>query len=97
MSYGRADKRIRKEIMVELALPNASQREGPAFTQNVSARGMRLTTEHIWRPGEHVQLSSLESGIQMRARVVYCQLLESKKFAVGLELFTPTQEWAKPN
>jgi len=39
----------------------------------------------------------LESGIQMRARVVYCQLLESKKFAVGLELFTPTQEWAKPN
>jgi len=97
MSYGRADKRIRKEIVVELALPNTPQRKESAFAQNVSARGMRVTTGHIWRPGEHVQLSSLESGFRMQARVVYCQLMESDKFAVGLELFAPTQEWAKPH
>ena len=97
MSYGRADKRIKKEMMVELALPNIPQRKESAFAQNVSAHGMRLTTEHIWRPGEHVQLSSLESGFRTQARVVYCQLLETNKFAVGLELFAPTQEWARPH
>src|ERR1700756_5207576 len=97
MSYGRADKRIRKEIMVELARPNTAHHKEPAYAQNVSARGMRVTTESMWHPGEHVQLSSLESGFRMQARVVYCQLLEGSKFAIGLELFVPTQEWTKPH
>jgi len=82
--------------MVELALPNASQPKESAFSQNVSARGMRVTTGQFWRPGECVQLSSLESGFRMQGRVVYCQPLEGNKFAIGLELAT-TQEWAKPN
>jgi len=57
---------------------------------------MRVATEHVWRPGDSVQLSSLESGFRTQARVVYCQRVENNKFAVGLELLAPLGEWAKP-
>jgi hypothetical protein len=42
---GRSDKRIPKEVVVELALSDASQLKEAAVAQNVSARGMRAATE----------------------------------------------------
>jgi len=47
---GRSDRRIPKEAAVELARPGASQFRETAIAQNVSARGMRIATEHVWRP-----------------------------------------------
>jgi hypothetical protein len=93
---GRRDKRIPKEVMVELTLPDASQRKEAAIAQNVSARGMRVATEQVWRPGDSVLLRSPEIDFRTQARVVYCQRLENNKFAVGLEFLTPLREWAKP-
>jgi len=92
---GRSDKRIPKEVVVELALPDASQLKEAAVAQNVSARGMRVATEHVWRPGDSVLLSSPESGFRTQARVVYCQRMANNKFAVGLELLAPLGQWAK--
>jgi hypothetical protein len=97
MPTGRSDKRITEQAVVELALPDASQFKEAAITQNMSARGMRVATEHVWLPGESILLSSPESGFRIRARVVYCQRLENNKFAVGLELLAPRGKWAKPN
>ena len=94
---GRSDKRIPKEVVVELALSDASQLKEAAIAQNVSARGMRVATEHVWRPGDKVLLSSPQSGSRTQARVVYCQRVENNKFAVGLELLAPLGEWAKPH
>jgi PilZ domain-containing protein len=82
----RSDKRITKEVEVELARPNASQLKETAMAQNVSARGMRVATEHVWRPGDPVLPSSPESGFRTEARVVYCQRMGNNRFAVGLEL-----------
>src|SRR5205809_5196212 len=73
---GRSDKRIPKEVMVELVLPDASQLKEAAIAQNVSARGMRVTTGHVWRPGDSVLLSHTQSGFRTRARVVYCERSE---------------------
>jgi len=92
---GRSDKRIPKEVMVELVLPDASQVNEAAIAQNVSARGMRVTTGHVWRPGDSVLLSHTQSGFRTRARVVYCERLEADKYAVGLELEASLGEWAK--
>jgi hypothetical protein len=94
---GRCDKRIPKEVVVELAPPDASQLKEAGVAQNVSARGMRVATEHLWRPGDSVLLSSPEFGFRTQARVVYCQRMENNKFAVGLELLAPLGEWAKPH
>jgi hypothetical protein len=97
MPKGRSDKRITKAGVVELALPGASQFKEAAIAQNVSARGMRVATEHVWLPGDSVLLSSPESGFRTQARIVYCQRLENNKFAVGLELVAPLGKWTKPN
>jgi hypothetical protein len=86
MPTGRSDKRITKEVAVELARPDASQLKEATIAQNVSARGMRVATEHVWCPGDPVLLSSSESGVRTEARVVYCQRIENNKFAVGLKL-----------
>jgi len=84
MPTGRSDKRITKEVAVDIARP-----------QNVSARGMRVATEDVWLPGEPVLLSSPESGFRTQARVVYCKRMENKRFAVGLELLASLGEWTK--
>ena len=91
---GRSDKRITKQAAVELAHTSASQLKEVAIALNISARGMRVATEHIWHPGDTVLLSSPESGFRTQARVVYCQRLENNKFAVGLEL---SAQWATPH
>ena len=95
MPTGRSDKRITKEVAVDLARPDASQPREMAIAQNVSARGMRVATEDVWLPGEPVLLSSPESGFRTQARVVYCKRMENKRFAVGLELLASLGEWTK--
>ncbi len=93
---GRFDRRITKEVAVELARPDASQLREMAIAQNVSARGMRVATEDVWFPGDPVLLCSPDSGARTQARVVYCQRMENNRFAVGLELLAPLGEWTKP-
>jgi hypothetical protein len=97
MPTGRSDRRITKEVAMELARPDASQLREMAIAQNVSARGMRVATENVWLPGDLVLLSSTESGVSTQARVVYCQRMENDSFAVGLELLAPLGEWTKPH
>ena len=94
---GRSDRRITKQVAVELARPDASQLRKMAIAQNVSARGMRVATEDVWLPGDPVLLSSPECGVRTQARVVYCQRVENNGFAVGLELLAPLGEWTKPH
>jgi len=86
MSARRSDRRIRKEVAVELGRPADPQLKERAIAQNVSSRGMRVATEEVWLPGDPVLLSSPESGFRTRARVVYCKRTENNRFAVGLEL-----------
>jgi len=97
MPTGRSDKRITKEVAVELARPDASQLREATTAQNMSDRGLRVTTESVWLPGEPVLLSSPESGFRTQARVVYCKCMENNRFAVGLELLASLGEWTKPN
>jgi hypothetical protein len=92
---GRSDKRIPKRMAVELVPPDAPQVKEAATAQNVSARGMRVTTEHVLRPGKSVVLSHPQSGFRTKARVIYCQRIEKDKFAVGLELEASPGEWAE--
>ena len=94
---GRSDRRIPKEVAVELARPDASQVKETAIAQNVSARGMRVATEHVWRPGDSVVLTSPGSSVRTWARVVYCQRIENNRFAVGLELLAPPGEETNPH
>jgi len=92
---GRTDKRIPKKMAVELVPPDAPLAREAAVAQNVSAHGMRVTTEHVLRPGKSVVLSHPHSGFRTKARVIYCQRIEKDKFAVGLELDASPGEWGE--
>ena len=97
MPTGRSDRRITKEVAVELARPDDPRLKETAIAQNVSVRGMQVATEDVWLPGDPVLLSSPESGLRTQARVVYCKRMENNRFAVGLKLLTSLGEWTKPH
>ncbi len=94
---GRNEKRIARTVAVELSRLDASLPGEPTFTENVSPHGARVWTKQRWQPEERALLSSPETGLHAQARVVYCERMENKGFAVGLELSTPVEGWTKPH
>ena len=64
-----------------------------ASTENVSSHGMRVRTERHWKRGTHLIVQSSEYELWGRAKVVYCQALPDKTFAIGLQLTARTGDW----
>jgi len=56
-----------------------------ASLENISSYGLRVRTERPWKPNTSVLFKSSQ-GDWLRARVIYCQSLDTRSFAVGLEL-----------
>jgi hypothetical protein len=90
---GRYEKRTERAVTVEVLRLHESQLNSRAVTQNVSPRGARIVTDCNCTPGRHVLVTALEEGVKSLARVVYCQRVESTKFAVGLQLVVRVEEW----
>ncbi|PYT69354.1 MAG: hypothetical protein DMG39_18845 [Acidobacteria bacterium] len=83
---GRKEKRSQQEVEVMLSTVGQHPMFGElASMENVSSYGVRVRTERPWEPDTHVLFKSAE-GDWVRARVIYCQFLDAKSFAVGLEL-----------
>jgi hypothetical protein len=93
----RNEKRIARTVAVELSRLYASLPGETTFTENVSLYGARAWTKQRWQPEERVLLSSPETSVYAQARVAYCQRMENKGFAVGLELSAPVEGWTKPH
>jgi DNA-directed RNA polymerase subunit RPC12/RpoP len=83
---GRKEKRSQQQVEVILATLGEQPILGElASIENVSSHGVRVRTERPWKPDTQVLFKSLE-GAWVSARVIYCQFLDAKSFAVGLEL-----------
>jgi PilZ domain len=67
-----------------------------AITENVSPQGARVISNSICALGKLVRLDVPAEHLQLPARVVYCQRLEERKFAVGLQLDVRVEWWKKP-
>lgn len=94
---GRFEHRMAKTEVVELLHVGESPiAKVEAITENVSPRGARVIADSICAPGEPVRLYAPGERLNLPARVVYCQRLEERKFAVGLQLEEPVEEWKKP-
>ena len=90
---GRSERRIPQRLAAELSRPDESTPMEMTFTENVSPRGIRLTTMRRWQPGTSVLLTFPQNGIRSEGRIVYCQRVESGNFALGLELPWQVQRW----
>src|SRR5712664_2119167 len=92
-SDGRSERRVPKILAAELLRPDESVPKEMAFTENVSPRGVRVTTAQRWQPGTRVLLTFPQNGIQFQGRIVYCQRVAGGNFCVGLELPWQVQRW----
>jgi len=95
MSNGRSEKRIARTVSVEVCLQDEPKLNERMLTENVSAHGARVFMERNLRPGQQVLVSSPKEGVRSQARIVYCQRVSEKRFAVGLELSGRVDLWAK--
>jgi hypothetical protein len=93
---GRYEKRTARAVTVELLSLDESRLNESVVTENVSPRGVRIVTDWNCAPGKHVLVTAPEEGVKSLARVVYCQPVDSTKFAVGLQLVVRVEEWRKP-
>ena len=63
------------------------------FTENVSARGARVSSMRRWEQGEKLVFASRTGDFRSAARVAYCQPLQGDGFAVGVEFLEVQGRW----
>src|SRR4029077_352958 len=96
MSSGRSERRITKALSVEVCVQDEPKLNEMVLTENVSAHGARILAERKLQPGQRVLVSSPKEGVRSQARIVYCQRVSEREFAVGLEMTGRMELWAKP-
>src|SRR2546430_13336608 len=75
---GRKEKRISRTLRVLLSSGGQPVVAEYASTENVSSSGARVRTDRPWRPDSRVVIKSSQGDLWARARVVYCQTVQSK-------------------
>ena len=89
----RKEKRNPEKLQVLLSRMAEPLLTETASTENVSSHGMRVKTYRHWKRDTHLIVQSSEYELWGRAKVVYCQTLSDKTFAIGLELTARTGDW----
>jgi hypothetical protein len=85
-AHGRSGRRIPKILAAEPSCPDESVPKEMTSTENVSPRGVRVTTVRRWQPGTRVLVSFPDKVIWSEGRIIYCQRMESGNFALGVAL-----------
>ena len=93
MLEGRKQPRTAERLLVQISTMDEPFVSELALTENVGPQGARVATERSWAPGSLVLVKSSSGDLLARARVVYCQAIGPRAFAVGLDLYAPTAEW----
>jgi len=83
-------------MSVEVCVQDETKLNDRTLTENVSAHGARVLMQLRLQPGQRVLVNSPNEGVRSQARIVYCQRVSERKFAVGLELSGRVEPWAKP-
>ncbi len=84
-SEGRAERRIRLSVPLEvskLQYPNDAE---TAVTENISSIGARVLSWRPVEPNDRLMIKFLELNLRTQARVVYCERLRHGQFGVGLQ------------
>src|SRR5258708_39945781 len=92
---GRSEKRIAREVPVDIYRQDEPIRKERAWTENVSPHGARALVEQVWRPHQHVLLFSPKGDLRLRGQSIYFQRLAETRVAVGLLLSARAEPWAR--
>jgi hypothetical protein len=80
-------------VQVELSRLHLSLPAETTVAENISPRGARVVSKQQWQKGDRVLVKALESDLRLRAQVIYCEILPSSTFAIGLKLLTAAGRW----
>lgn len=64
--------------------PDGAEKQERTYTDNISARGVRVVSNRLWHPGQQAEVTPVNDESPMRGAVVYCQKLDEMHFGVGL-------------
>ncbi|HKW64009.1 MAG TPA: PilZ domain-containing protein [Candidatus Acidoferrum sp.] len=90
------EKRLPIAMVVNLA-PAVAQTVNAAemtYTENVSAHGACVVSNHRWQPGEIAEVTSFPDRIPMRGKVAYCRRHGNDQYAVGLNFQNDAVLWS---
>lgn len=93
MTEGRKEERRPEELKIFLSLGKRPLQAEPASTENVSSHGLRVRTYRQWKRDSLLIVQSAAYELWARGKVIYCQMLPDKTFALGLQLEARTGEW----
>jgi hypothetical protein len=82
-------------VPVELSRLNLSIPPETTVTENVSPRGARVVSKQRRQEGDRVLVKALKGDLGWQAQVVYCHILPSSAFAIGLKLLAPAHWWER--
>jgi hypothetical protein len=88
----RLEKRIPMTVPVHISEPEGAQEMEMVFTENVSSRGARVSSNRRWKPNERLEIESLRGNFRALARVAYCRP-QTVGFVIGLEFLEPSGRW----
>ena len=84
---GRTEERSNLHFEVWLSGGQEPMSAELASAENVSSGGVRVRTELSWKPGTRVFVKQSKGKVWTRARVVYCEKVQEKDRALGLEFY----------
>jgi hypothetical protein len=88
---GRKQPRAPERFLMQISAVHDPLLTDLASVENLSPRGVRVTSRRSWELGSHVDVKSHVVELTARARVVYCQPVDAKTFAVGLNFLMQTK------
>jgi len=67
------------------------------LTINISVHGACVVSKRSWQPNVSIAVHAMDGGTYSSARVVHCQSIQDRGYAVGLELADPSSDWIEFN
>jgi hypothetical protein len=90
------EKRVPLAMVVNLTPTRVAQGNGSelTYTDNVSAHGACVVSNHPWQPGEIAEVTSMQDKVTMRGKVVHCHKHGDDQYSIGLSFQNGDVVWA---
>ncbi|PYT99278.1 MAG: hypothetical protein DMG38_12400 [Acidobacteria bacterium] len=88
------EKRLPIAMVVNLAAAQSRDGTELTYTDNVSAHGACVFSNHPWQAGEVAEITPLSAQMAMRGRVVHCRRCGEDRYAIGLSFPNGEVAWS---